>query len=209
MQLIVGTDSTWSLRTWMCAKLANIDVSEQVINLSEHNYKSSIVKYSSAGLVPALLVDGTVIHDSLAIVEYFNEITDGSLYPTPIVERALARSLCAEMHAGFMEARRNFPFTLTSEPVNNGKSEQPFSSAQALNQPIQDELTRIVRIFEQAKGTFMFDRAGAVDAFYAILAFRLHSYGIVFDGKAGEYQRSLLDWSLLNDAINKAVRWKA
>jgi glutathione S-transferase len=54
----------------------------------------------------------------------------------------------------------------------------------------------------------MFEFAGAVDAFYAILAFRLKSYGITLKGRAGEYQQSLLDWDLLKQAIAQAEQWE-
>ena len=45
------------------------------------------------------------------------------------------------------------------------------------------------------------------DAFYAVLAYRLASYGINFDGKAGLYQQSLLDWNLFKDVMIKANDW--
>ncbi|PKG39091.1 glutathione S-transferase [Psychromonas sp. Urea-02u-13] len=198
MELIVGTDSTWSVRAWICLQLVNIDVSEQVIDLGSANYKSDILKYSSVGLVPVLIDETLVIHDSLAITEYINESSNGGLYPRNIKDRALARSLCAEMHSGFSSLRNQCPFTL-KHIVNNVE----ISSA------LSNELTRVEAIFELAEGPYMFESASAVDAFYSILAFRLKSYGFIFEGKAGEYQYSLLNWSLLKKAITQAKHWES
>ncbi len=197
MNLTVGTDSTWSLRAWICSQIAQIDVEINVIDLTELDYKSEIVKFSKSGLVPALTVDTFVIHDSLAIIEYFNECANGVLYPKSKLKRALARSLCAELHAGFMSLRSQCPFSLDKVAplaVNNTE--------------IENELARIEAIFKLAKLPFMFDDAGVVDAFYSILAFRLKAYGINLPGKAGAYQDSLLNWSSLKQAIALAHDWK-
>lgn len=197
MKLVVGTDSTWSLRAWIAVQLAQLDVTEQVIDLSLAGYKAKINELSPTGLVPALVDGALSIHDSLAITEYLNECAKGSLFPAKADERALARSLCAELHSGFMTLRSQCPFTL-----------EPVSVLPERSDGLVAELARIQFIFEQAKRPYMFESAGAVDAFYAILAFRLNSYGITFDGKAGEYQQSLLNWQLLTSAIDRAKAWK-
>lgn len=198
MILTVGTDSTWSLRAWICAQLADIKTEINVIDLSSADYKNEITKVSGAGLVPVLSNGLLQVHDSLAIVEYFNELSQGKLYPAALNERALARSLCCEMHAGFMALRANCPFTLENvEPITD------------LTDAMRDELARVESIFEGATLPFMFDLPSAVDAFYAILAYRLSAYGIVLKGQAGDYQKSLLNWSLLKDAIGFAKSCKA
>lgn len=197
MKLTVGTDSTWSLRVWICSKLAQLDVDINVIDLNISDYKSEIFKYSATGLVPSLNVGSFVIHDSLAIVEFFNECCEGSLFPCSTAERALARSLCSELHSGFVCLRAHCPFSL--EQVT------PLSES---NNDIENELNRIEQIFGSARLPFMFDSVSAVDGFYSILAFRLNVYGIEFKGKAGEYQKSLLNWSLLKQAIKLAQSWK-
>lgn len=197
MELTVGTDSTWSLRVWICSQLAQLDVEINVIDLTKSDFKSEILKYSVTGLVPSLNDNDLVIHDSMAIAEYFNEYCDGALYPSDKSERALARSLCLELHSGFINLRTQCPFSI--EQVT------PLS---AFSHDIENELARIEKIFESAHLPFMFNSAGIVDAFYSILAFRLKAYGIKLQGKAGEYQESLLNWSDLKDAIKLAQSWK-
>jgi glutathione S-transferase len=196
VKLIVGTDSTWSLRVWLCSQLAQLDFDLKVIDLTCPNYKAQIRKYSPTGLVPALISGSLVIHDSLAIAEYINERSDGTLFPSNEAERAISRSLCAELHSGFINLRTQCPFSL--EQVT------PLSD---FGSNLQAELSRLVVIFEQANLPFMFDTAGSVDAFYSILAYRLKAYGVNLEGKAGKYQQSLLGWDKLQEAICLAKSW--
>jgi len=197
MELTVGTDSTWSLRVWICSQIAQLDIDVNIIDLTNSDYKSEILKRSVTGLVPSLNEGTFVIHDSLAISEYFNECSEGVLYPSSSSERALARSLCSELHSGFMNLRSQCPFSLG-----------PVTPLLEFNNDINNELIRIEKIFGSAQLPFMFNSPGVVDAFYSILAFRLKAYGIKLQGKAGEYQESLLNWSHLKQAIKQAHTWK-
>lgn len=196
MELTVGTDSTWSLRVWICSQLAQIDVDVNVIDLTDSDYKTEIFKHSQTGLVPSLNEGTFVIHDSLAIAEYLNECSKGALYPNSISDRALARSLCSELHSGFMSLRSQCPFSL-----------EQVTPLIEMSNDIENELNRIEEIFEKAQLPFMFNSAGVVDAFYSILAFRLKAYGIKLQGKAGVYQESLLSWDYLKHAIELAKSW--
>lgn len=197
MQLVIGTLSTWSLRAYICSKIAGIELDIIAIDLEKEGYKAEVLKYSPTGLVPALLVEDLVIHDSLAIAEYLNELSDGALYPTSSSQRALARSLCMEMHSGFINLRKQCPFTL-----------EKVTPLMDLNEATKAEIERVRVIFTQANQPFMFEQASVVDAFFAILAFRLQHYGVVFDGIAGEYQQSLLDWPLLKEAIMMTQKYQ-
>jgi len=197
LELTVGTDSTWSLRVWICSQIAQLAVDVNVIDLSHSDFKSEILKHSVTGLVPCLNEGTFLIHDSLAIAEYFNECAEGALYPSSSSERALARSLCSELHSGFMGLRSTCPFSLEQvDPLLE------------LTGDINKELTRIENIFDLANLPFMFHSAGVVDAFYSILAYRLNAYGIKLKGKAGVYQESLLNWPHLKQAITLAHCWK-
>ena len=194
INLISGTDSTWSLRAWLCARVAGFEPNVIRIDLTASDYKRQILMYSPAGLVPVLIHEDNVIHDSLAIAEYLNELSDGKLYPQNRSDRALARSLCAEMHSGFPHIRETCPFT--QEEV--GPLTEP-------DEMTSSELGRLSEIFASAHLPFMLSAPSAVDAFYAVMARRLTHYGVMLEGKAGEYQRSLDDWSLLNSAFDQGV----
>ncbi|MGF1696999.1 glutathione S-transferase N-terminal domain-containing protein [Vibrio lamellibrachiae] len=197
MELVVGRDSTWSLRAWLCAQIAKVDLTLIVIDLTLPDYKHELYRHTASGLVPALKLDDCVIHDSLAIAEYFNEIGATGLYPVDSVQRAQARSLISELHSGFFQLRQQCPFSL--DPV------EPLIE---ISDELQLEIQRVEMIFSKATLPFMYREAGAVDAFYAILAFRLQSYGIVFEDHAGKYQESLLNWPLLQESIELAMQWR-
>lgn len=197
IRLICGTESTWSLRAWMCAHLVGVPFEEQVIPLGTPGYKAELLKHSDTGLVPVLDTGRVRIHDSLAICEYLNELAEGTLLPADGDDRAYARSLCAELHSGFPVLRTECPF------ASNGKGK-------VVKTPeIEKELERLEAIFAGAQLPFMYDRAGMVDAFYAIMAYRLARYDIVLSGRAGDYQRSLLDWDLLKAAVARAIGWRS
>ncbi len=81
MMLVVGKESTWSIRVLICGYLSSVNFEVKVIDLSAPDYKQKVVECSPSGLVPVLVTETGNIHDSLAISEFFNEISDGSLYP--------------------------------------------------------------------------------------------------------------------------------
>ena len=195
MKLYVGFESTWSLRAWICAHIAGLEFETIVLPLNGKDYKSHLISTTKTGLVPALVFKNTFVSDSLAIAEYLNEVSKGSLYPRDINDRAVARSLVCELHSGFFNLKNNMPFSNSNvAPVN-------------INKEIKREVERLEIIFSKAQTDYMFAKPTVVDAFYSILAFRLNAYGVTLSGKAGKYQRSLLNWSLLNKAIEESVGW--
>jgi glutathione S-transferase len=197
MKLIVGTDSTWSLRAFICAQIADIEINLKIIDLSKKDYKTEILKYSPTGLIPVLDTGSYIIHDSLAITEFFNEYSKGSLFPNSQQDRAISRSLCAELHSGFTEIRNQCSFSF--------KKQEPLVK---ISDRLKKELDRVCNIFEMAQTPYMFDFPGVVDAFYSVMAYRLQSYGIDFSGNAGVYQRSLLNWPIFTNTIDSSNKWK-
>jgi glutathione S-transferase len=195
IQLIVGTGSTWSIRAWLCLKLAKVEFTEYVVVLEKPDFKQTLLHHSPTGLVPALNVDDLCIHDSLAISEFVNELANEQLLPELVNERALARSYCAELHSGFFNLRNTCPFAIQKQP------------AAIITDPLQQELNRLIAIFSAARGEFYFEKPSMVDAFYSVLAYRLDAYGIQLPDRAGQYQQALLNWPLFKAAITQAASW--
>jgi glutathione S-transferase len=196
LTLVVGTESTWSIRALLCVSISGLCCDEIIVDLGNGAYKEQLKEYSETMLVPVLVHNSVNVHDSLAIAEYINELTNGALYPKDKSERAIARSLCAELHSGFMHLRSACPFTFEQR------------AAVIVTPDIASELNRLKSIWCSAQGSFMYKSAGVVDAFYSVLAYRLSSYGFEFDGKAGLYQQSLLNWRLFQETINRASDWR-
>ncbi|MGL4251478.1 MAG: glutathione S-transferase N-terminal domain-containing protein [Aeromonas sp.] len=195
--LTVGTGSTWAMRAALVFAMSGLTWQEQVFDLEDAKSLARLKRLASAGLVPWLEHDGLRVHDSLAIAEYIHELCpDRQLYPASQAERALARSLCAELHAGFRQIRTLLPFFLGAPTC----SEPPVEAV--------GELARLQEVWSQARGSFYFGEAGIVDAFYAVMAYRLASYGILLPDQAGAYQQVLLSWPLWQEILLKArLQW--
>lgn len=197
MELWVGTESTWSIRAWLCAQIAQVPVTIHVLDLNSDDDKQQLASKSPTALVPLLIDGDTCIHDSLAIAEYLNEISEGKLLPTNQKARAQARSVCAELHSGFSHLRGQMPLSFSDvKPA-------------AMNPDLNREIDRLSDIFFQSQSPFFFEKPGIVDAFYGVLAVRLSQYGVHLGGLSGQYQQSLLQWPLLQQSIQQAKRWSS
>jgi glutathione S-transferase len=107
-KLLIGQRrySSWSLRGWLAVRLAGLDVEVQVARFVRPGPTPEIERTSPNGLVPYLEHRGARVWESLAVCDYCAEI-DPSLWPADRVARAYARSIAAEMHAGFRALRQN------------------------------------------------------------------------------------------------------
>src|ERR1700747_2291606 len=96
--------SSWSLRAWLLMKHLGVAFDEIVIALDRTDTREQIDRYGQSVRLP-LLRDGELcVWDSLAICEYVAELT-GKGWPQAREARAVARSVCAEMHSGFSTVR--------------------------------------------------------------------------------------------------------
>src|ERR1700679_4270384 len=107
-KLVIGNRrySSWSLRGWLAVRLAGLDVEGELIPFSRPGPTPAIGQLSPNGLVPYLEHRGARVWESLSVCEYCAEVTP-ALWPADRVARAHARSIAAEMHAGFLGLRRN------------------------------------------------------------------------------------------------------
>ena len=96
--------SSWSMRGWLAVKLAKLDVDVNVIKFERPGPTRAIGALSPNGLVPFLEHQGAQVWESLAICDYCADFAP-ALWPADRVARAHARSIAAEMHAGFRELR--------------------------------------------------------------------------------------------------------
>lgn len=201
MQLVIGNKnySSWSLRPWLGLKVAGIEFEEILLPLYEENARSKRLAYSPSGKIP-LLADGTLrIWDSLAIAEYLAEkYPEKQLWPQNIEARAAARSVCAEMHAGFatlrsvlnMDIRARLQVEITPE--------------------VQAEIDRIIEIWEYCRsrfgagGPFLFGNFTWADAFYAPVAARFATYSIALPPAAQAYADTILALPAMQEWIAAA-----
>lgn len=168
-RLFIGTRrySSWSMRGWLPVRLAGLDVEEVVIPLTG-GVTSAIQGRTPNDLVPYLEHRGARIWDSLAICEYCAELAP-DLWPEDRVARAHARSIAAEMHAGFRALR-------TAMPMNLGRQ-----ASVDVTPACRRDIDRIEAIWREARaghgGPFLFGaQFGNADAMYAPVVARLLTY---------------------------------
>src|SRR5260370_11188807 len=96
--------SSWSLRPWVLMRELEIGFREYLVPFGDESSWQSSRKISPTGKVPCLVDGGTVVWESVAVMEYLAERHAG-VWPAQQAARAWARSAAAEMHAGFGELR--------------------------------------------------------------------------------------------------------
>src|SRR5438309_95361 len=107
MQIVISNKnySSWSMRPWVLAREAGILFEEVQLKFDESSgglKVADIECYGVAGKVPVLVIDGEPVWDSLAICETLAErFPEKQLWPSDARARQVARSICAESHAGF------------------------------------------------------------------------------------------------------------
>ncbi|HET7384252.1 MAG TPA: glutathione S-transferase family protein [Pseudolabrys sp.] len=176
LTLIIGNKnySSWSLRPWIAMKVAGIAFEEKLIPLYEPGSREQILQYSPAGKVPVLIDNDRHIWESLAILEYLAEkFPNASLWPRDVRARSHARAVATEMHAGFQALRKNCPMNLWLPARSRPQPDDVLENVRRIESLWSDCRTR----FGQG-GPFLFGAFGTVDAMYAPIVSRFHTYGV-------------------------------
>ena len=173
MQLIIGNKrySSWSLRPWLILRHFGIPFEETLIPLDLPETEAAILRYSPSGKVPALLHEGQVIWESLAIAEYLHEkFPEKNMWPSDARARAHARSVANEMHGGFQAMREHLSHDLQKELTAYDHG------------PAREDLARVQAIWtdclERSGGPFLFGNFSIADAMYAPVVNRFVSYAV-------------------------------
>lgn len=179
--------SSWSLRPWLAMRMAGITFDEIVIPLRQPETKAAILAHSPAGLVPILKHGGHRIWESIAILEYLAERFPASqLWPEDPAARAHARSVSAEMHAGFRALRINMPMNVRASKPGQGMTPEV-----AVNIARICEIWRDCRERYAATGPFLFGPFSNADAMYAPVVTRFATYGVFLDDVSKAYCQTI------------------
>ncbi|ATC97411.1 glutathione S-transferase family protein [Pseudoalteromonas spongiae] len=193
--------SSWSLRAWLVMKKFNISFTEHNLKLETPSFSDTLATIAPIAKVPVLVDGSTTIWDSLAICEYINEAyLCNKGWPSDPQQRAKARALAAEMHAGFNSLRNQLPMNIRAKR----KVELTAQS--------QNDIARIEQIFSeqhtlfQHQGGWLFGDWGIVDAMFAPIALRFKTYGISLNAPATAYMHKVLSCSVLAEWIDLALQ---
>lgn len=201
-KLYIGTRrySSWSLRGWLLVRLAGLDVEEVVIPLAGGN-TPAVKAVSPNGMVPYLEHDGARIWESLAIAEYCAEIFS-PLWPAERIARAHARSIAAEMHAGFRNLRIAMPMNLGRVYAGLGRTAESLTDIARIEAIWADTWARF-----GAGGPYLFGATfNVADAMFAPVVARFLTYQPPLSEEAKTYCAAVRAQSLVANWYDMAAR---
>lgn len=184
--------SSWSMRPWLAlyhtgapfdtetVELPHLLRQGETTSLGERRALGSV-----RGLFPVLRVDGTPIHESLAICEYVADaFPKAQLWPLEPLHRAAARAICSEMVSGFTAMRNE----LSCHLFGRVPSFTPSGAARA-------DIERVFEIWgeklEASGGPFLFGRFSIADAMYFPVLTRFRTYAVDVPRALSSYVEAL------------------
>lgn len=192
LKLYIGNKnySSWSMRPWVLLTQAGIPFEEVMVRFDSFDanstFKNTMASISPTGKVPALVDGDLKIWDTLAIAEYAAEqFPDKHLWPRDKAARAIARSVCAEMHAGFTGLRGNCPMNIEASLPDIGQIIWRDKPA------VQVDVKRIVELWTELllkyKGSMLFGEFSAADAYFAPVCMRFNTYALPLPKNIADY----------------------
>jgi glutathione S-transferase len=192
--------SSWSMRGWLAVKLAGLDVDVRVLQFTRPGPTKAIAEISPNGLVPFLDHDGAHVWESLAICDYCAELRP-ALWPADRVARAHARSISAEMHAGFHEMRMAMWMNLGRDFSGLGRTQGALR-----------DIARIEAIWAETRarfgggGAFLFgSEFGAADAMFAPVVARFLGWKPEISATSVAYCAAVREHPLVREWYEGAV----
>jgi glutathione S-transferase len=177
------------MRPWVLMRQFGIAFDEIKLRFDfapDSPFYRELARHTPAKRVPVLLIDGFAVWDTLAIAEALADHHPAlALWPRDALQRARARSLCAEMHAGFGALRSHCPMNIEAALPEVG------ARVLAEQAAVRDDLARIDAIWSEqvaaSGGPFLFGPFGIADAYYAPVVARIRTYGLPLSAPARAY----------------------
>jgi len=169
------------------------------VKLDRPETTREILKYSPSAKVPALLDDGFLVWESLAIIDYLSEkFPDKQIYPKDLKTRARVRSVCHEMHSSFAKLREHLSFHAKKHCPNHDNSKA------------EKDIERIKAIWgdclKASKGPFLFGEFGAADAMFTPVVARFKTYDVRLHGELAEYAARVLELPAVREWYEGAMK---
>lgn len=189
-RLVIGgkNHSFWSVCPWLLLKMFDVDFEEIRIALYQDDTAERIGPYSPSLKAPVLLHRDVTVWESLAICEYVSgELLGGAGWPAAPKRRANARSVSAEVHAGFPVLKRDWPLDCKA------------SARRTPSPALADEIARIDAIWSCTRrrfgenGGYLYGRFSIADCMFAPVAMCFDAYGAELSADASVYMQALLD----------------
>lgn len=182
--------SSWSMRPWVLLKQADIPFEEMAVRFDSFDaqsaFKQALSGVTPTGRVPVLVDGGLAVWDTLAIAEYLAEqFPQHRLWPTPVAARARARSICAEMHSGFVALRSHCPMNIEASLPETGALVWRDQAG------VRSDVARLVQMWgellQQYGGPMLFGEFSIADAYFAPVCMRLQTYALPLPAEIAAY----------------------
>jgi glutathione S-transferase len=200
------------MRPWVLLTQAGVPFEEVMVRFDSFeagsNFKNTMASISPTGKVPALVDGDLKIWDTLAIAEYVAEYAaeqfpDKHLWPKDKAARAVARSVCAEMHAGFTGLRGNCPMNIEASLPDIGQIVWRDKPA------VQTDVKRIVELWSELllkyKGPMLFGDFSAADAYFAPVCMRFNTYELPLPKNIAAYVERVTNLTAVQAWIKAAL----
>jgi glutathione S-transferase len=177
--------SSWSLRPFLALAHTGEPFETRMVLLDEPDSKAQIAKVNPAGKVPVLYHADVAIWDSLAICEYVAELFPAAkLWPADRAQRARARAISAEMHAGFPAMRQHMWMDLHARKPGVGHTPEALADVRRVQDIWREALAN-------SGGPFLFGAFTIADAMYAPVTTRFTTYGVDLDAPCRAYVEAI------------------
>lgn len=202
LKLIIGNQnySSWSLRPWLFLKHHEIEFELTKVALFTPEMEPQLAPFHSNNKVPVLTDDGDIIWDSLAILEYLAERHPQLKgWPEDTYDRAIARSMCAEMHSSFVDLRTDMPMNC-----------RRFCKGYEYSAGTQQDIDRICALWRYARnnygqfGPWLFGEFSIADCMFSPVVVRLLGYDVTLDPISEEYAHTVIESPAMQSWINDA-----
>ena len=198
LKLYIGNKnySSWSMRPWVLMTQAGIAFEEILVPFGtevdgvDANFKRVIGAINPTGTVPVLVDGELVVWDTLAICEYLAErFPELALWPQDVAQRARARSVVAEMHAGFGALRSRCGMNIEAHLPEQGQLAMRDSPG------VRANLARIVAMWSELLaahgGPMLFGPFSIADAYYAPIVMRIRTFDLPVPPVIADYMARL------------------
>ena len=166
------------MRAWVALTYKGVPFEERPIRLVDDKNRVQRRKVSPTGKVPVLHHGSLVIPDSLAIIEYLEEVYPPpawpALWPAAREARARARWLAAAMHSGYTAIRTHMSFNLCFLPEVPSAHPDALAEAQEVLALWEESLARP----DRAGGAYLCGPFSGADVMFATLAVRLKAFKV-------------------------------
>ncbi len=194
LELVIGNRnySSWSLRAYMALAAAELDFEVKMVPLDQPETAAALAAHSPTAKVPVLRIrtgDGSVaaVWESIAIAEWAAERCP-RLWPSETTARAFARSVSAEMHAGFVGLRSDMPMNCRGQHPGVGHSSRA-----------RRDIKRVELLWQQCRerfgssGSYLFgEHLTVADAMFAPVVSRFVTYGVSLGTVASGYIETMM-----------------